>query len=128
MPSDALRVDARGDERSGQRVDARGDEQPEQRVDARGDEQPALRVLIEQDLCTGDGLCAQYAPEVFELDVDGLAYVKDSSGELLTAPGALADVPAKLVTDVIASAKECPGNCIHVVRASDGVEVAGPDA
>jgi ferredoxin len=32
-----------------------------------------LRVWIDQDLCTGDGLCVQYAPEVFELDIDGLA-------------------------------------------------------
>ena len=42
-----------------------------------------LRVWIDQDLCTGDGLCVQYAPEVFEFDVDGLAYVKDDQDELL---------------------------------------------
>jgi ferredoxin len=87
-----------------------------------------LHVWIDQDLCTGDGLCVQYAPEVFEFDVDGLAYVKDGDGELLAAPGARADVPEKLRLDVIASAKECPGECIHVVRASDDTEVAGPDA
>ena len=46
-----------------------------------------LRVWVDQDLCTGDGLCVQYAPEVFEFDVDGLAYVKDPAGELLLAPG-----------------------------------------
>jgi ferredoxin len=88
----------------------------------------SLRVWIDQDLCTGDGLCVQYAPEVFEFDVDGLAYVKEGDGELLAAPGARADVPENLRLDVIASAKECPGDCIHVVRAADGVEVAGPDA
>ena len=88
----------------------------------------ALRVWIDQELCTGDGLCVQYAPEVFEFDVDGLAYVKDGAGELLAAPGARADVPAGLQLDVIASAKECPGDCIHVVRVSDDAEVAGPDA
>jgi ferredoxin len=87
-----------------------------------------LQVWIDQSLCTGDGLCVQYAPEVFEFDVDGLAYVKDGADELLTEPGARADVPAGLVQDVIASAKECPGDCIHVVRARDGVEIAGPDA
>ena len=37
-----------------------------------------LEVWIDQELCTGDGLCVQYAPEVFEFDVDGLAYVKDA--------------------------------------------------
>ena len=88
----------------------------------------ALSVWIDQDLCTGDGLCVQYAPEVFEFDVDGLAYVKDGDGELLAAPQARVDVPSSLRLDVISSAKECPGDCIHVVRESDGVEVAGPEA
>ena len=87
-----------------------------------------LRVWIDQDLCTGDGLCVQYAPEVFEFDVDGLAYVKDEAGELLAAPGSRADVPDGLRLDVISSAKDCPGDCIHVVRKDDDVEVAGPDA
>lgn len=86
-----------------------------------------LQVWVDQDLCTGDGLCVQYAPEVFEFDVDGLAYVKRADGELLLAPGSRVDVPAHLRLEVIDSAKECPGDCIHVVR-GDGVEVAGPDA
>ncbi|WIM93796.1 ferredoxin [Actinoplanes oblitus] len=87
-----------------------------------------LQVWIDQDLCTGDGLCVQYAPEVFELDIDGLAYVKNDSGELLQNPGIRAFVPKNLVLEVIDSAKECPGDCIHVVRTADDVEVAGPEA
>ena len=87
-----------------------------------------LRVWVDQDLCTGDGLCVQYAPEVFEFDVDGLAYVKNDAGELLAAKCAATNVPARLRLDVIDSAKECPGDCIHVVRSSDGTEVAGPNA
>ncbi len=87
-----------------------------------------VQVWIDQDLCTGDGLCVQYAPEVFEFDVDGLAYVKNGAGKLLSAPGERAPVPASFRLDVIDSAKECPGDCIHVVRTGDGVEVAGPDA
>src|SRR5947209_2843403 len=67
-----------------------------------------LQVWIDQELCTGDGLCVQYAPEVFEFDVDGLAYVKEGTGDLLAAPGARARVPASLHLDVISSAKECP--------------------
>ncbi len=69
---------------------------------------------MDQQLCTGDGLCVQYAPEVFEFDVDGLAYVKDAAGELRTAPGARVGVPEHLRLDVLDSAKECPGECIHV--------------
>ncbi|MET8474413.1 ferredoxin [Streptomyces sp. NPDC006422] len=87
-----------------------------------------LEVWIDQDLCTGDGICAQYAPEVFELDIDGLAYVKSADDELLQDVGASTPVPLPLLTDVVASAKECPGDCIHVRRVSDKVEVHGPDA
>ncbi len=87
-----------------------------------------LLVRVDQDLCTGDGLCVQLAPAVFEFDIDGLAYVKDGSGEMLQAPGARTGVPARLRLEVIDAAKECPGDCIHVVRSADDVEVAGPDA
>jgi ferredoxin len=94
------------------------------------DQEPndGLEVSVDQDLCTGDGLCVQYAPEVFEFDIDGLAYVKDDSGELLVSPGARVPVPARLRLDVIDAARECPGECIHVRRAADGVPVAGPEA
>ncbi|WP_406080637.1 ferredoxin [Streptomyces zaomyceticus] len=88
----------------------------------------ALEVWIDQDLCTGDGICAQYAPEVFELDIDGLAYVKSADDELLQDTGATTPVPLTLLQDVVDSAKECPGDCIHVRRVTDGVEVYGPDA
>ncbi|MCX2970272.1 MULTISPECIES: ferredoxin [Streptomyces] len=87
-----------------------------------------LEVWIDQDLCTGDGICAQYAPEVFELDIDGLAYVKGEDDELRTAAGATAPVPLPLLRDVADSARACPGECIHVRRVADGVEVHGPDA
>jgi ferredoxin len=88
----------------------------------------ALEVWIDQDLCTGDGICVQYAPEVFELDIDGLAYVKDAADELVQTPGATVPVPLPLLRDVVDSARECPGECIHVRRAADRVEVYGPDA
>lgn len=87
-----------------------------------------LEVWIDQDLCTGDGICCQYAPDIFELDVDGLAYVKGGDGELLQEEGAVVVVPTIALRDVTDSAKECPGECIHVRRAHDGVEVLGPDA
>ncbi|MCU7726543.1 ferredoxin [Actinoplanes sp. KI2] len=87
-----------------------------------------LRVWVDQDLCTGDGLCVQYAPEVFEFDIDGLAYVKDQGGELLRSPGERTAVPPRLRLEVIDAANECPGDCIHVLRASDEVAVAGPNA
>lgn len=75
-----------------------------------------LHVRVDQDLCTGDGLCVQYAPEVFEFDIDGLAYVKDDSGELKLSPGTTVVIPSHLRLDVLDAAKECPGECIHVQR------------
>jgi ferredoxin len=87
---------------------------------------PPLRVRVDQDKCTGDGLCVQYAPDVFEFDVDGLAYVKDD-GEMQLAPGAVVDVPTSLRVAVIDAADECPGDCIFVTG-SDGGAVAGPDS
>jgi ferredoxin len=86
---------------------------------------PRLRVRIDQESCTGDGLCVQYAPSVFEFDVDGLAYVKDDSGELVTAPGGRVLVPLEIVNNVVDAADECPGNCIYVER-PDGTLEAGP--
>lgn len=85
-----------------------------------------LLVRVDQDLCTGDGLCVQYAPEVFEFDVDGLAYVKGEDGELQLAAGVTVPVPAAAAARVIDSAIECPGDCIHVTERS-GKAVAGPD-
>ncbi|MEV7420987.1 ferredoxin [Streptomyces sp. NPDC089919] len=87
-----------------------------------------LEVWIDQELCTGDGICVQYAPEVFELDIDGLAYVKDEHDELCTEPAAAVVVRLPLLQDVVDSVKDCPGDCIHVRRRSDQVEVYGPDA
>ncbi|GCD93808.1 ferredoxin [Embleya hyalina] len=91
-------------------------------------ENEPLEVWIDQDLCTGDGICVQYAREVFELDIDGLAYVKGADDELRTEPGAVVPVPPPLLVDVIDATRKCPGECIHMRRVSDGVEVFGPEA
>jgi ferredoxin len=54
--------------------------------------------------------------------------VKSADDELLQDKGAATPVPLPLLTDVVDSAKECPGECIHVRRVADRVEVYGPDA
>jgi len=46
-----------------------------------------MKVWIDQDLCTGDGLCEEIAPDVFTLLDDGLAYVKEGSKIFATAKG-----------------------------------------
>lgn len=75
-----------------------------------------MKVWIDQDLCTGDGLCEEIAPDVFTLLDDGLAYVQED-GKVFDDPGGAAGVAA--VPDgqdeaVIESAEECPGECIFI--------------
>ena len=84
-----------------------------------------MRVRVDQEKCTGDGLCVQYATEVFEFDIDGLAYVKGADGELQTAEGAEVDVPQSLRLEVIDAAEQCPGECIYVTS-DDGSVIGGP--
>jgi len=76
----------------------------------------SMRVWIDQDLCTGDGLCTDHAPEVFTLLEDGIAYVKER-GRVLNDPGgpaSLALVPAALQRHVVHAADDCPGECIFL--------------
>ena len=35
-----------------------------------------MKAEVDQDLCIGDGVCADICPEVFEMHDDNLAYVK----------------------------------------------------
>ena len=73
-----------------------------------------MKVWIDQDLCTGDGLCEEIAPAVFQLLGDGLAYVKES-GQVRSDPGGAAGtvlVPTDLEEVVGEAADECPGECI----------------
>lgn len=85
-----------------------------------------MRVWIDQDLCTGDGLCVEICPAVFGLHDDGLAYVKEVTWPDLTGPAGgsgppalqgangQADIPADLVDAVVEAAEECPGECIFI--------------
>ena len=76
----------------------------------------SYNVWIDQDLCTGDGICVEIAPAVFTLLDDGLAYVKDGGG-IKSDPGGpdgLVAIPDKEVDSVVESAEECPGECIFI--------------
>ena len=87
-----------------------------------------MKVWIDQDLCTGDGLCAEICPSIFEMGDDGLAYVKEvdwptiyskdsktaSEDPLLQMAEGTANVPEGMVEEVIESAEECPGECIFI--------------
>ena len=75
-----------------------------------------MKVWIDQELCTGDGLCEEIAPSVMILHSDGLAYVKEGD-EVLLEPGgrsSIALVPTDAEDEVREAAAECPGECIFV--------------
>lgn len=86
-----------------------------------------MKVWIDQDLCTGDGICVEDARDVFVMHEDGLAYVKAigektialaEDGKTPIHRGAyedgLVEFPDALINDVIAAAEDCPGACIFI--------------
>jgi ferredoxin len=77
-----------------------------------------MKVWIDQDLCTGDGLCEEICPSVFTLLDDGLAYVKDGD-TVMNEPGGASGrvvVAADVEDSVVEAAEECPGECIFIER------------
>jgi ferredoxin len=81
-------------------------------------ERRRMKVWIDQDLCTGDGLCEEIAPAVFTLLDDGLAYVKEGD-DVKNEPGGsagMALVPEDLEDAVVEASEECPGECIFIER------------
>jgi len=62
-----------------------------------------MKVWIEQSYCTGDGLCQELCPDIFELGDDGLAHLKQGQA-----------VPNGLEDSVLDARAECPGECIYI--------------
>ena len=88
-----------------------------------------MKVWIAQDLCTGDGLCVEICPSLFDMHDDGLAYVKeadwsslygrdkprtDKSDPVLQMASGTATVPEELAESAIEAAEDCPGECIFL--------------
>ena len=79
-----------------------------------------MKVWIDQDLCTGDGLCEEIAADVFTLLDDGLAYVKEGDKVYAAAKGlpqgaeGMANFADIRLDAVVEAAEECPGECIYL--------------
>ena len=85
-----------------------------------------MTVWIDQDLCTGDGLCVDQCPDVFVMLDDGIAYVVDD-GDVLNDPGGadcVAVVPTERQAAVVDAAITCPGERIFVEEAPASIELA----
>lgn len=79
------------------------------------------RVYIDQDTCTGDGLCVEICPPVFDMWDDGLAYVKDPGTPFLDddrprlqGADGIATYGDDIADAVQEAADECPGECIYI--------------
>ncbi|HOK23360.1 MAG: ferredoxin [candidate division WOR-3 bacterium] len=62
----------------------------------------AKKVRIDPDLCVGDAICTDIAPDVFYMGDDGLAHVKEG----METAGDRADVQE--------AAEQCPGSAIII--------------
>ncbi len=86
----------------------------------------SIRVWIDQDQCTGDGLCEETCSMAFQMGDDGVAYVKEDASfygasKLFSPdtgnPGGAegqARVPEEWVDAAIEAAETCPGECIFI--------------
>jgi len=86
-----------------------------------------VKVWIDQDLCTGDGICVEICPPLFDMHEDGLAYVKEAFWPTIYGPdgspkgdpalrmaAGVAVVTDELAEATIEAAEECPGECIFI--------------
>ena len=73
-----------------------------------------MKVWIDQDCCTGAGLCVDHCPDLFVVLSDGIGYVHQG-GVAITDPGLPhAVVPVRYQRDAIEAAERCPGECIYL--------------
>jgi ferredoxin len=61
-----------------------------------------MKVTVDKELCSGDALCVELCPEVFELDDDDIAIVK------------LNPVPEEHHAACREAAETCPEACIYI--------------
>ena len=82
------------------------------------------QVWIDQDLCTGDGLCTDHCPDVFVLLEDGISYVRDPVSTLVGndpgGSGSTVAVPGQVEQQVVDAALACPGECIFIELGGSG--------
>ena len=61
-----------------------------------------MKVKVDHDLCSGDGICVEIAPEIFEMNENDQAVVL------------VDEVPAEHEDAVREAAESCPEGCIYI--------------
>ena len=72
-----------------------------------------MRVWIDQDCCTGAGLCVDHCPDIFVVLEDGIGYVHDHHIVIDDSLRGVTVSP-KRERDVIDAVERCPGECIYL--------------
>jgi ferredoxin len=73
-----------------------------------------MRVWIDQDCCTGAGLCVDHCPELFIVLEDGIGYVHDSGFVVAGVEHPSVAVPHRYEQSAIDAVERCPGECIYL--------------
>ena len=73
-----------------------------------------MLVWIDQDCCTGAGLCVDRCPDLFVVLEDGIGYVRDGSSVMIEPDARGLPVPPRFERDAIDAAEHCPGECIYL--------------
>jgi ferredoxin len=88
-----------------------------------------MRVWIDQDCCTGAGLCVDHCPELFIVLEDGIGYVRDGTGVVDDPSSPSIPVPVQLEHAAVDAAERCPGECVYLeadrdtVRSEDATDI-----
>jgi len=62
-----------------------------------------MRAEIDHDLCSGDGICSELCPEVFEMDGDKAKVIVE-------------EVPPEAEDSCRDAADSCPEGCISIIE------------
>jgi len=73
-----------------------------------------MRVWIDQDCCTGAGLCVDHCPDLFIVLDDGIGYVHDGPLVITDAGHPAIPVPRRHEQATLDAVERCPGECIFV--------------
>ena len=73
-----------------------------------------MQVWIDQDCCTGAGLCVDHCPDLFVVLEDGIGYVHVGRLVITDAAPTAVPVPRRHEQAVIDAVERCPGECIYL--------------
>ena len=73
-----------------------------------------MQVWIDQDCCTGAGLCVDHCPDLFIVLDDGIGYVHDRGLAITDSNHPAVLVPRRYEQSAIDAVERCPGECIYL--------------